>query len=99
MKTVNISYLKNNLSAIIAKLQTYGSVYVVDRDEPIAVILPSSRCSSEKDENRLRALSRKGVLIHQTAPLNPELLEDYPPTLTQKIDAVQLLIEDRESAR
>ena len=97
MKTVNISYLKNNLSAIIAKLNTYGAVFIVDRDEPVAVLTPSSRFANEKDENRLRALSKRGVLLHQTNLLDISLLSERPPRLSEQFDAVSMFIEERES--
>lgn len=97
MKTVNISYLKNNLSAIIAKLNAYGAVFIVDRDRPVAVLTPSNRYVNEKDDHRLKALSKKGLLIHQTNPLDSSLLKERPPKPKESVDAVSVLIEERES--
>ena len=99
MKQVNISYLRNHLSAILAKLNSYGSVCVMDRNAPVALLLPASSLSDAKDENRLRALARKGVIIHQTAALNPAILAEDPPHPSQAVNAVKLLLEERSSTR
>ena len=99
MKTVNISQFRNNLSAIIAKLVGYGAVTIVDRNTPVAVLIPASSAGhiGEKLTGRLARLEKAGLI----APTPGEKL-DYSfiagnlVELEKKVDVVKMLIEDRE---
>lgn len=95
MVTVNISQLRNKLSAILDKLTHVGVIRVVDRNKLIAVIYPAAQSSAASDDERLRVLERGGVIVRQLAPLARTIVEELPPRLEHKADAVKALIDER----
>ena len=94
MRCVNISYLKNNLSAIIAQLKNTGNINIIDRDQPIAVLLPYSTTSSSLDLRHLKAMQKAGIVELPSESLNQNAIQ--PAQLSQPIDVVRIVIEDRE---
>ena len=96
MHKVNISYLKNNLSAILAKLNSYASVVIMDREAPVAVLYPYTSKNSA-DIGHLADLERKGILRRSHKQLDLKLLKSKPPRLLQEVDVSQMLINDRKS--
>ena len=96
MKTVNIAKLKNNLSAIIAQLSHSGAIIVVDRSTPCAILSPLSHSFKRESESILLRLEQNGVVQRGSGVIPKEILNERPPKLTRKHDAVGVLIADRE---
>lgn len=97
MKTVNISYLKNNLSAIIAKLRSSGRIVVMDRDTPVAYLISAKDAGSKReDDSRIGALERLGIVRRPPRDADLKILDAPPPRTETKVDAVKLLLEERE---
>jgi prevent-host-death family protein len=64
MKRAKIADLKNNLSRYLDHVRAGGTVTVLDRDEPIAQIVPMRRAGRRKgdDQARLAELERQGLI-------------------------------------
>ena len=64
MKRARIGDLKNNLSRYLDHVRSGGSVIILDRDRPIAEIVPLSdpRSKAAADDDHLRHLERLGLL-------------------------------------
>jgi prevent-host-death family protein len=62
VRRVKIADLKNNLSRYLDHVRQGGTVLVLDRDRPIAEIVPLREPSKASDEHHLRGLERLGLL-------------------------------------
>lgn len=94
MKSYNISYLKNNLSAILSKLHsTGGAVRILDRDTPIAIIYPYTE---EDSERKLSELEEQGIITRPMQGVPDAFFSTARPKSMQQHDIVKMLIEDRE---
>jgi prevent-host-death family protein len=71
MKRARIAELKNNLSRYIAHVRSGGTVLVLDRDEPVARIVPIERAGpgQSPDDERLGRLERQGLIRRGTGKL------------------------------
>jgi len=63
MKTARIAELKNNLSRYLEHVRAGGSVLVLDRDHPVARLVPvrTADQAGGNDAARLTRLERKGL--------------------------------------
>ncbi|HTM31728.1 MAG TPA: type II toxin-antitoxin system prevent-host-death family antitoxin [Vicinamibacterales bacterium] len=115
MNSVNIADLKNNLSRYLARVRQGAELTVLDRDTPIARILPfaprpvagardagATNAEREAARARIEELQRLGIL----GPGDPhgltELARTHPPVKLPKgtPSAVDILIKmRRESTR
>lgn len=107
MNAVKIADLKNNLSRHLTRVRRGGTVTILDRDTPIARIVPfhhgeTVRGASPVADGRVADLARDGVL----APGDPQglgrWLDEHRPAKRPKgaASAVQALIDmRRESTR
>src|SRR6187402_1330510 len=109
MQPVKIADLKNNLSRHLARVRRGGEITVLDRDTPVARIVPfthaeaGGKSSGERQggkretAERVAALARQGVL----SPGNPravaEWVEEHQPIgrPAGTASAVDLLLEMR----
>jgi len=81
MKKARIAELKNNLSRYLEHVRGGGSVLVLDRDRPVAQLVPLTRTPSGTGEGRerLARLERRG-LIRRGGGGKPEWLARHRPT-------------------
>lgn len=96
MKKANISELKNKLSHYLDRVKHGETIVVMDRNTPVARIVPlsaSGTVSSGEMESRLRHLASIGVIRLGKRKGVPELLK--PPPGKRPVGAVDALIEDR----
>jgi prevent-host-death family protein len=97
MRRVNISTLKNNLSAILATLETHGAVTVTNRGRPVAKLRPLPPTRSEDHWDRLE---REGVIRRPAKKWTPEEVQEFlrmrPPAETaQSASVLQALLDER----
>jgi prevent-host-death family protein len=86
MKQVGIAELKSRLSEFLRIVQGGESIAVLDRNRAIAQIVPMREWP--------------GLRIRKPAATAPKPNKvALPKTLIQKIDIVQLLLEERQSHR
>jgi prevent-host-death family protein len=83
MKTVRIAELKSRLSEHLRAVRRGEVVTVMDRDTPIARIVPYEQ-------------EAPPLVIRRPAPGGPRLADvPLPPPLQTKVDIVELLLEER----
>lgn len=87
MKGVRIAELKSRLSEHLRKVRRGHSLTVLDRDTPIARIVPY-------------ATDPASLTVRRPLPGSPKLQRvPLPPPLKIKVDVVALLLEERQGAR
>jgi prevent-host-death family protein len=93
MKTSNISYLRNHLSEVLSCVREGESVMVMDRNKPIARLVPYSSGEAAMTR-RMKELQQSGLLTHQ--PSHESISLPPPVRLKQPIDLVRFITEDRD---
>ena len=113
MQPVKIADLKNNLSRHLARVRRGGEITVLDRDTPVARIVPfthadpgGSRAAERPRDRtgaaeRVAALARQGVLSPGNPKAVAEWVEDHRPIARPAgaASAVDLLLEMRREPR
>jgi prevent-host-death family protein len=103
MKTANVTTLRSHLSQLLDAVRHGEEVEILDRNVPIARLVPV-RPASEGRPGRLppwlQRLRRAGVLRVGTLKPVPEILKGFPPG-TRPIGeaAVEAILEERRSGR
>jgi antitoxin (DNA-binding transcriptional repressor) of toxin-antitoxin stability system len=83
VKSAKIAHLKNNLSRYLEHVKAGGSVIVLERDRPIAQIVPLSGSRGRRVgvDARLTRLERRGIIRRGTGGLPDWLGQRRPPRL------------------
>ncbi|MBI2217815.1 MAG: type II toxin-antitoxin system prevent-host-death family antitoxin [Candidatus Rokubacteria bacterium] len=99
MKRVKIAELKNNLSRYLAQVQAGNTVIVLDRDRPVAKIVPLEPADLPADDDeRLAELERQGLIRRgNPAGVREWLKKHRPVKLTGGGSLVDDLLEERRS--
>jgi prevent-host-death family protein len=87
MKKIKIAALKARLSEHLRQVRRGEAYTVMDRETPIARLVPYG---SEAEPLRVRKPLRRVASLHDVA---------LPPPLKLDIDAVALLLEERQGER
>lgn len=97
MKKARIAELKNHLSRYLDHVKGGGSVLVLDRDQPVAQIVPlqSAGRGSGSHEERLARLERRGIIRRGTGGLPDWLGRRKPPRLRGSV--LKDLLKEREA--
>ena len=97
MKKAGIAALKNNLSRYIDQVKAGESILVMDRNQPVAQIVPlgSKGRGFGAAEDRLTRLERKGLIRRGTGGSIKWLLKRRPPKL--KGSVLQDFLDERRS--
>jgi prevent-host-death family protein len=91
MKTVRIAELKARLSEYLRAVRRGDTVTVLDRETPIARIVPHPGAPAGPPA---------GLTVRRRRPDAPLLHEiPLPPPLRVGVDAVALLLEERQAGR
>ncbi len=111
MKQVKIADLKNNLSRHLTRVRRGGEITVLDRDTPVARIVPfvhggpaaRQTAGGTPDETAARVadLARQGILSPGDPQAVAKWLEQHPPTRRPRRSrsAVNVLLEMRRASR
>jgi prevent-host-death family protein len=109
MQAVKIADLKNNLSRHLARVKRGGELTVMDRNTPIARIVPftpaarpGERAKGKTDATeRIEALTRQGILSPGHPQAVAEWAAQHQPITRPKgaPSAVDLLLEMRRESR
>jgi prevent-host-death family protein len=96
MKTATISQAKNHLSELLAGVKRGETVLILERDRPIARIVPIET-SQQSDDERLAELERRGIIRRAARPPRKTL----PPPIDwpESGSLLEALLKDREEAR
>jgi antitoxin (DNA-binding transcriptional repressor) of toxin-antitoxin stability system len=97
VKRARIAELKNNLSRFLEHVRGGGSVLVLDRDQPVAQIVPMQRTvrGSTGKEARLERLERRGLIRRGAGGLPDWFGKRKPPRLRGSV--LRDLQRERES--
>src|SRR5262245_28030774 len=82
MKSAKIAELKNNLSRYLDYVKAGGAVTVLDRDKPVARIVPLGRHGTKRADSGdalLTRLERRGVIRRGTGGLPAWFGKRRPP--------------------
>ncbi|HWD36735.1 MAG TPA: type II toxin-antitoxin system prevent-host-death family antitoxin [Casimicrobiaceae bacterium] len=96
MKTATISHAKNHLSELLAGVKRGETVLILERNRPIARIVPID-ASQQSDDERLAELERRGVIRRGTRP--PRKTLPPPIRLPKGVSILEALLKEREEAR
>jgi antitoxin (DNA-binding transcriptional repressor) of toxin-antitoxin stability system len=98
MKIANIGELRNGLSRFLDYVRAGGRVVIMDRDRPVAEIVPLDRDSSPESQSaRLLSLEREGIVKRGSGKLpDAQLTGPLPGKTARVLDA---LLEERRKSR
>ena len=96
MKSATISQAKNHLSELLAGVKRGESVLILERNRPIARIVPID-ASQQSDDERLADLERRGVIRRPARP--PRKALPPPIRLSKKVSVLEALLQEREEGR
>jgi len=102
MLRIKISELRNQLSRYLRLVRNGGSIQVMDRDKPIALLTPAKASTPGRENPSDEAKTffdeqvKLGVLKKGSGKLPQELLSKAPPG---KPGTLAILLEDRREGR
>jgi prevent-host-death family protein len=97
MKTVKIAELRNSLSRYLDHVRAGGRVVILDRDQPVAEIVPIGTSGKpDTDLGHLDALERKGIVRKARGKLSGDLLSG--PLPGKDADVLGALLEERRKS-
>src|SRR5262249_1109055 len=101
MKRATISQTKNQLSALLEHVKRGEEVLILERETPIARIVPVERVGRRDMASVLAELERRGIVRVGRRRADPGLTARLgpPPKPAPKGDIVAALREERESSR
>ena len=98
MKTVKIAQLRDQLSRYLDHVKSGGRVIILDRDKPVAEIVPiGTTGTSESEPGRLKALEREGIVKRGSGKLSGDLLTG--PLPGKDAGVLDGLLEERRKGR
>lgn len=100
MTRVNVSTLKNQLSAVLRKVKRGEEVLVVERSRPIARLTAVSQTTqADDDDSQIEDLIQRGIVSPaRKKPVSREWLESHLVKLAPGVSAVEALLQDREES-
>lgn len=97
MKTATITQAKNQLSALVDRVQAGETIVILERGRPVARLVPVSRYSDPT--GRLARLERAGIIRIGTGAPPLDLIRTPGPKLGPGLSLVEAVIEERRSGR
>lgn len=95
-----ISELRDRLSRYLDHVRAGGRVLILDRNRPVAEIVPVGTPGGRRggtEDGRLDALQREGLLRRGTGRIPPEVVRGVGPGKGAHV--LDALLEERESGR
>jgi prevent-host-death family protein len=96
VKRASITEAKNNLSALIDRVQGGSPVLIVDRGRPVARLEPVTIGS---EDDRLARLVRDGVVRPARGVPPKAVLATAPPRAKKGASGVRALLDERREGR
>jgi prevent-host-death family protein len=100
MRLARISELRNQLSRYLDHVRAGGRVVILDRNRPVAEIVPVGTVGKHRTETegaRLDALQREGLLRRGTGRIPPEAVRGVGPGKAAHV--LDALLDERERGR
>ena len=95
MKQAKIANLKNNLSRYLDHVRRGGTVIVLDRDRPVARLVPLPHEGASGVSERLARLERQGLIRRGTGSRSPGPRARKPTRLSGGV--LRGLLEERQA--
>src|SRR5579872_2393239 len=99
MKRATISQTKNQLSALLKHVKRGEEVLILERDVPIARIVPVLGVGPRDTTAILSELERRGVIRTGRKPPDAKLTTRLGPPPVARGDILSALLADREDGR
>lgn len=96
MKTATISHARDHLSALLQLVRRGESVLILDRNRPVARLVPVEP-GDESDDAWVSRLEREGILRRGDGRSILEVIEEPPPPCEG--DVLGALLAEREEGR
>ena len=97
MKMANISYTKNHLSSLLARVKEGESIVIMDRNRPVARLEPAGEVQTAGVAAWAVEQARRGVLAPGKTGIDLERLRRLPIAAARRGgDVLRALDEDRE---
>jgi antitoxin (DNA-binding transcriptional repressor) of toxin-antitoxin stability system len=98
MKTAKIAELRDQLSRFLDYVRAGGKVIILDRDQPVAEIVPLGHLrTSESDAAVLDSLERKGIVRRGSGEIANSMLTG--PLPGKKAGVLNSLLDERRKGR
>jgi prevent-host-death family protein len=97
MGTATITQAKNQLSALIDRVQAGETIVILERGRPVARLEPVA--AYPDPTGRLARLERAGLIKIGIKPPPIELMRQPPPKLPPGVSALEALLEERREGR
>ncbi len=99
MNKANISYTRNHLSEILARVKEGESILILDRTQPVARLEPAT-ASPRGEADGIADLVRRGLVKPARERINSKALGAMPlPSIHGSGDILNALMADRENGR
>jgi prevent-host-death family protein len=99
MKRATISQTKNRLSALLELVKRGEEVLILERDTPIAKIVPVEGLGRRDLDAKLAELERRGVIKRPRRKPDPLLLQRLGPPPKADGDILEALLAERDEGR
>jgi antitoxin (DNA-binding transcriptional repressor) of toxin-antitoxin stability system len=99
MKRATISQTKNQLSALLEHVKRGEEVLILERDVPIARIVPVHGVGPRDTGSMLAELERRGVIRTGRTPPDAKLTARLGPPPAARGDILAALLAEREEGR
>jgi len=99
MKKATITEAKNQLSALIDRVQHGETIVITDRGRPVARLVSALSGAAEDPEGRLARLERRGGVRRATAPPPRALIMRRLPRMGKPAGVLDALLDERREGR
>lgn len=100
MESANISYARNHLSELLARVREGETIVIVDRQTPIARLEPVAGGRVAEGLRGRADLVRRGIVRAARSRLNLKVFRALPrPSENRTGDVLRALLADREEGR
>jgi prevent-host-death family protein len=97
MKKATISQIKNQLSAYLRDVEAGETILIVNRERPVARLVSVRTSSVARDDERVRALARAGVIRAALEPPDAALVDVVLAPAPEGSDLLGAVLEERET--
>jgi antitoxin (DNA-binding transcriptional repressor) of toxin-antitoxin stability system len=98
MKVVRVADAKKELGHHLEYVKRGGTIRIVDRDRPVADLVPIRAANDGDDDALLDRLEKRGLVRRgKGGPVPADLLRPGPPA--RDAGVLDALVEDRRSSR
>lgn len=100
MSSINISTLKDQLSAVLQRVRKGEEIVVTDRDRPVARLSPITHAATVgDDDSQLRELQQRGIILAASKARPTRRWIESHLVRGLKGSAVDALLQERDEGR